>query len=221
MMTIKIIAFFGPDGSGKTTLVNMLRLYLERRGIKTKVFWIRGLHTLALLVALFLSKFKNMYGIDIPQLKLRITSRRVWCILESLSLIPLIAKYYVLKHLMSKNTVFIQERSFIDSTAWLLTHYLGVKPCSLMDKLLLSLSIREYDAIIYVKASLETILTRRRYEKIPPVFLRKQMRIYDYLYKVIDAKSAKCIIDTTNNSRTESFSELLSCIEKILMVDNK
>jgi len=44
-----IICFFGPDGSGKTTLAKALARKFEDYRFNVRISWMRGTHTLASL----------------------------------------------------------------------------------------------------------------------------------------------------------------------------
>jgi len=46
-MRSRLVSFFGPDGSGKTTQAMMLADHLRARGVKVRLAWIRSKRTLA------------------------------------------------------------------------------------------------------------------------------------------------------------------------------
>ncbi len=207
------IAFYGPDGSGKTTLAKMLREYMGRRGYNVYIYWIRGVHTLALIIALILSKFPNMRGRDIPQLGLRVTNRLFWCLIESISIIPIIIKYYLRGR---GYEIIISERSFPDVIAWFLTHYRNIGICRLAMKYLLSLTLKRYKVLFYIRADKKTILRRRRFENLPENFLDKQLIIYDKIYESLrEIRDRVYLVDTTKKSPTQSLLEILESIREV------
>ncbi len=74
-----IVAFFRPYGSGKSALAGALVKELRRRGFKVRLSWMRGTHTIASILAMFLSRFNPLrnpidnpyHGITLPP-KLRL-----------------------------------------------------------------------------------------------------------------------------------------------------
>lgn len=50
----RFVHFFGPDGAGKSTQVDLLVGELKSRGVRAKKCWIRSPHTLAFLLSMFL-----------------------------------------------------------------------------------------------------------------------------------------------------------------------
>src|SRR5438445_11343811 len=56
-MRSRLVSFFGPDGSGKTTQAKMLADHLRARGVKVRLAWIRSKHTLPYLVLSAMRRF--------------------------------------------------------------------------------------------------------------------------------------------------------------------
>jgi len=63
---MRIVCFFGPDGSGKSTLAKALAESLKGRGLRFRVYWMRGIRTIAFILARFLSQFNSFKGSDNP-----------------------------------------------------------------------------------------------------------------------------------------------------------
>jgi len=87
-----LIYFFGPDGSGKTTVAKALARELESHSFNVKISWMRGTHTLASLLARFLSKFTIFRGPDNPYYGISVPCgmRRLWQLLEFISVLPVL-----------------------------------------------------------------------------------------------------------------------------------
>jgi thymidylate kinase len=204
-----IICLFGPDGSGKTTMAMSLAEKLRSRGLKVKISWMRGTHTLASMLAGLLSEFIAFRGSDNPYYGISIPSqtKRIWQLIEFLSALPILLLRFMLPSLLGYTV--IAERYAPDFLVWVSlttgdTGYLG----SLEARFMLALSGKA-DAKVYVKAS-HAELMRRRSQEANSEFLSKQLELYDKIAKIVNAHK----IDTTERGVEETLKCLLSsCLE--------
>ena len=113
-----LICFFGPDGSGKSTITKGLAKRLDCEGIRAKLSWMRGTHTLASLLARFLSRFAPFRGSDNPYYGISIpnSARRIWQLLEFISALPILLVRFVLPSLLGY--VVIAERYLPGFLVW-------------------------------------------------------------------------------------------------------
>lgn len=111
----KLIHFFGPDGSGKTTHVDILIRKLLQQEPNIRKCWVRSPHTFAFLLwRLFIligfyRVIRNPFGYEV-KLPLINRSRRLrffWAITEFLSVLPLIIR---INFAISRGYKFIAER---------------------------------------------------------------------------------------------------------------
>jgi thymidylate kinase len=202
-----LIALFGSDGSGKTTLARALVEELRRRGLKPVIAWMRGTHTLASIIARILAKFSEFRGQDNPYYGVSIPNsmRRLWQLLEFMSVLPLLLVKLVLPSILGYTV--IAERYIPDFLAWVSTttrdeNYLE----RLEARFMLALSAKA-NVRIYVTAS-EAELIKRRSGEVGEKFLSRQLKLYDRLAKLIKAYK----IDTTDRSIKETLNELLNLI---------
>ncbi|QOJ79268.1 hypothetical protein IG193_02050 [Infirmifilum lucidum] len=193
-----IICLFGPDGSGKSSLARVLAEVLTRRGFRVRVSWMRGTHTLASLLAVFLSRFWAFRGRDNPYYNISIPRkmRRLWQLLEFASVIPVILSRFILPRLLGY--CVIAERYLPDFIVWVSLTTRDVSYLrSLEARFLLALS-EKASVKVYVRAS-EAELAKRRND-VGSGFIVKQLELYDKIAKAINAQ----VIDTTGKTVAES-----------------
>lgn len=200
-----MICFFGPDGSGKSTLIKLFRGYLFSRGVYAYISWFRGSHLFASLLARLLSRFNAFKGHDNPYYKVTIPPklRQLWIFIEFFSLLP----YYLLRRFSSTLYPVIGDRGLLDFLVWIIVtlnypRFLS----SFIGKFLARVAAKEKG--IYVKADLRVL--RERTTNVPISFLAKEIACYDVLAKYY----AAYVIDTTSKAPKESLKELLKYVIK-------
>jgi thymidylate kinase len=205
-----IICFFGPDGSGKTTIAMSLAEKLRSRSLKVKLSWMRGTHTLASMLAKFLSKFVTFRGSDNPYYGISIPShmKRLWQLIEFISALPVLLVRFMLPSLLGYTV--IAERYIPDFLVWVVIttddpSYLS----SISARFLLALALRA-KAKIYVKAELQKLIERRT--DMDPSFIMKQLILYEKLAEGMNSLT----LDTTNRSVDESMNSLFAFLGKNL-----
>jgi DNA polymerase III delta prime subunit len=203
-----LVLFTGPDGAGKTTVALMLKKYLEKMGYRVKVVRIRGTHTLAYILMLFLRDILGLKGSDIHYYRVRVPRRLIglWIYLEFLSLIPLILWYYVLLRI---RYVVVCERSILDVLVWVMTSFkdtLNTTSLGRFRPYILSI-LRYSKCTVYVTASPEVLVERKPGEE----FLVKKMWIYyDKITKILELKYA----DTTSSHPLVTLRNILLLLQE-------
>ena len=226
----RLIHFFGPDGAGKTTQVDLLVDTIRQRGIPVQKYWVRAHHTLAFLLWRFFSKVGfyrtiiNPFGPPgrIPAVDRNKVLRWFWSAVEFLGVLPLIAQA---NYLMRKGSVLVAERYLLDTVttiAYFLNDFRFLK--SWTSSILLRFLPRNA-IFIFLDADYSTIF-RRRAPLITKPHLRKQRKGYGTIPRCpVEPKSfidfqrkaywtlAKSynplIIDTSDNSVDETFKMII------------
>jgi len=205
-----LICFFGPDGSGKTTMAKTLAKEFEGRGFKVKISWMRGTHTLASLLARFLSKFTLFRGSDNPYYRMAIpnSAKKIWQFIEFISVLPIMFTRFILPS--SLGYTVIAERYIPDFIVWVSVttddpNYFNSFSARFLLALTLKTRIR-----IYVKADTRKLIDRR--SDMDPSFIKKSFTFYEKLAKSISSFT----LDTTNRSVNESMNILLAFLDKNL-----
>jgi DNA polymerase III delta prime subunit len=159
-----LILFAGPEGSGKTTLALNLRQRLESNGCRVKVVRIRGTHTFAYLLVMFLKRAFKFHGEELHYYKVWIPKHLVkfWLLIEFISVTPLILLYYYLYRLCY---VVISERSLVDLIVWVLGGLKSKKSIirSFVFRTMLILALKYRP--IYITANVDILVKRKPYEK--------------------------------------------------------
>ena len=196
-----IICFFGPDGSGKSTLAKALARRLHNENLKVKLSWMRGSHTLASLLAKFLSRFSCFrghdnpyYGISLPQ-----RFRKFWQLIELVSVFPVVLFRFIIP---SITKTVIAERYLPDFIVWVAvtTKDEGFLK-STWAKFLLAITSKA-QIRIYVTADIRELVRRRNISNED--FLLTQIKPYDIIAQAIGAHK----LDTTNMSVEESLQRI-------------
>lgn len=221
----QFVHFFGPDGAGKSTQVEILKNTLCRKGILARKCWVRSPHTLAfilwrLLVKIgFYREIINPFGPPgrLPAVDRNEILRRFWSVVEFLGVLPMIVR---INYWLWRGHVLIAERYLLDTittVAYFLDDKRFLNSCT--SRLLLRLLPKEA-TFIFLDTDYATIFQRRaglvkmpfiqsqrkgygatpRCPVEPRSFIEFQRRAYRVLAKIFNP----LIIDTSNHSVEET-----------------
>jgi thymidylate kinase len=201
------IIFFGPDGSGKTTQAELLVNELCDRGIKTKRLWLRSLHTLAFVIsviAMHVLKLENVYEFR-SRYSDNAAFRFIWCIIEFLSILPLVLFKFYLPIL--RGYVIVAERFVID---WIVAVAFATNQYSAVNSPLGNLALRlmpQNSLLVYIDANYDTISSRRKTEDTFE-FIEYQRSCYKELAERFHALT----VDSNDKTIEEVFSTIMRSV---------
>ena len=210
-MVARLIAFFGPDGTGKSTHATLLVNHLQLHKNKVKKIWIRSPHTLAFLLSRFFVKIgfcrvvSNPFGkkTKLPAVHLNRLIRLFWSVTELASVMPVIL-FRVYVPLFQGYTV-IAERYVVDTIVTVA--YYTNDLCFLQSRtarILLSF-VPKKTVFIHLDSDNSTIIKRRGRIVDSHDFIKFQRMGYELMGNSVEAM----FIDTSNLSVGQTQKQIL------------
>jgi len=186
----KLIVLSGCDGSGKTTAITILLIYLSKR-FRVSVHWLRGSHLHVSILYRILSKFSVFKGFDNPYYRFSAPSnlRPLLALLEFTGFLPQFFSR-LLKKLISD--VVLCDRGVLDFLVWVMaTLRYGKFLNSVLGRFLFALSLKELPIVLTASFS---VLSSRA--DVPREFLAREYMYYSVLQKYL----ARLVIDSSKDS---------------------
>ena len=230
----RFVAFFGPDGAGKTTQARLLIGDIAAEGYKVRLAWVRSVHTLAFLIWNIFRKLglcyqqsnipmqglsrpaisylrEEAYGavspisMTPPVLNGRV-SRVIWSLIEVISVIPVLLTQVYMPLL--RGYYVVAERYIVDSVVTI-SYFLGDPDFtkSRLSKLLFTF-VPKGTVFVYVDASYDAIVARRGSVAGPYEYTQFHRRHYEELASVVHA----IYLNTSHQATEETHQKLLNLI---------
>jgi hypothetical protein len=222
----KLVHFFGPDGAGKSTQVDILVGVLRERGINAQKCWVRAHHTVAFLLwRLFIRigfcrSVLNPFGVAtrIPAVDQNRFLRFFWSTVEFIGVLPHILRVH---YSLWRGRTLVAERYILDTittTAYFLNDISFLRSCT--SRILLFL-IPHDTVFIFLDANYETIYQRRAHLFRIKIRHKRHRREYGAIpassveprffidfqraaYKILSRSFDTLVINTSENSIEET-----------------
>jgi len=204
-----IVSIFGPDGSGKTTQIDLLHECLRRRKFKVRKTWISSHHMFAWLLQRMFVRFgyylwrpSNKYPLAkyVPKevINSHTLSKWVWMIMEMFGFLLSFIVKVELPRLMGYYV--IAERGLASSLADLVYTFDSDFLKTSFAKLLTFLANNSHSFYVYLDANYEVLHQRRGVRVEPRDYIEVQTRVYRWFLRnfnclVID--TAKLDVEST------------------------
>jgi len=182
-----IIAFFGADGVGKSTQVQLLIKRLQKLGLKCRKAWIRSPHGFAFYAWKLLTKIgykrvltnKFGYKLELPMVNRDPLMKRIWPWFELINIMPIFLAKVKIPSMLGYT--IIAERLLVDSIATIAHFIYDTRfPQSTVARILLSLTPQNI-LFIHLTCDYKTLIDRRKNLVEPYDSSIFQMHIFDEL----------------------------------------
>jgi thymidylate kinase len=217
---VSVIAIFGPDGSGKTTQIDLIEKALRDRQIKTHRTWICSHHLFTWMIYRIFVKFGFYEERPSRQCPLeKYPPRTLWAnpigrsIMAFTELLGIVLKilYDIHLHRLLGYTIIIER--YIAGSLADLYYTLELPPTSLTSRILLAL-IDKHAILIRLDADYSNIKDRRRIQVEPVDYIETQRTIYKWF-----ADHVECLnIDTTRVGIEETHAIIAAHVDQLLRV---
>jgi thymidylate kinase len=215
------IYIFGPDGSGKTTQVEILYSYLKHHGVKVRLVWIKSQHSLAFIITRIFKKITpnnvsttpDGFITQIHGISDNSVSGSFWPLIEFVSILPWILLRVYLPLLAGK--IVIADRYVIDSVVMIA--YM-INEQKFMESHIARLMLRfipKDSLLFHLDADYEEISKRRGSRVDPKHFIDFQRNMYAKFSRILSTITMDTSILSVMNTAEQIKRNInLQCFEK-------
>jgi len=227
---LRVLAFSGPDGTGKTTCAKIVSEFLSAKGYYTIRTWVKTTHSIAFVIIALLEKINPKHVVRSTSGTFVTSSmtryRKVWLWMEFAGIllkILSIKAHSLMVKLGARKSILIADRYLLDSmvhiTLSLMLAKIGnnLSLCDLVNslpfKILRSFLLRS-TLTIFLDGEIPVLLKRNIMvnKADPHGYMVLQRRIYKELVRMLRVPFV--YIDTTEKSLSEVCSEVLVILKE-------
>lgn len=199
-----MIIFFGPDGSGKTTLARILAKYLLSKGVKIEYIRLKSHHLTMYLLIRLLYKIGVIQSMSSPRildftLKKYFGNSKLFIYLELVNVVTWLIINLKIKQLFRKK-IIVADRFIPDFLVSMLFMYPNPKILKILYRIL------EYfmrDSVkIFLYSNIIEALNRKKEELLSYNYMKNLLHLY---VEVVSLIGVDLIINTSKHSVYESF----------------
>lgn len=215
LLESNMIILSGLDGTGKSTHARLLKIYLEKKNIKTRVVWARWTSFISFFFYLYAHIFHRTIKLKVN--RTRTIKVRVFYIDKALrklypvSIILDFLWYYLilrLYHMVTNTHILIFDRFALDL---IIDIFWETRESSFLKNLLSRVLIREMQkgCMIIFTAEIPVILNRKKSDFLSLKEIMFKFRAFELFAQYFNIP----VIDTSNNSVALTFRELINSLK--------
>jgi len=208
-----IISFFGPDGSGKTTLSKTLKEYISRRGYKTRHIRLRSHHLAMYILLTMIRKLGLVPHTYSPRIltyniKRYFNNRTLFIYLELINIVIWLMINVKIRSLFTRSVV-IAERYIPDFIVDMLLLSPNKKTLDLLIRTLTPFMRDTIKILLYAMS--EDMLKRKKDEELSSRYLNAQL----FLYTIVARRlGVDLVLNTSKYDKDTSFTKIKQLLSK-------
>jgi len=208
-----IISFFGPDGSGKTTLSKTLKEYISRRGYKTRHIRLRSHHLAIYILLTMLRKLGLIPHTYSPRIltysiKRYFNKRRLFIYLELINVVIWVIINIKIRSLFTRSVV-IAERYIPDFMVDMLLLSPNKKTLDILTRILAPFMRDTIKILLY--ATPDDMLKRKKDEELSRQYLSAQLLLYTIVARRL---GVDLVLNTSKYDKDTSFTKIKQLLSK-------
>jgi len=210
-----IIALFGPDGAGKTTLAKMIAVYLQAKGIKVSYVRFKSHHLAMYLLIRLMQKLRLLPSTTSPRIldyaiKHRFNRSKLFISLEIANAIIWLLLNIRLRSMLGTK-IIIAERYIPDFIVSMLLVKCDINTFNTLLRLFRKFTANGISIFLYAKP--EDIIDRKKDENLSINYIKLLLKLYKHVAKYVNVNLA---INTSQHSIPKTFSIAKNHIDKHL-----